>query len=154
MVTQYCNDVARQYSQMQSNDDIGAISAAAAAAATATESASEPVVKKTRPSLFDDYGNDDECLQAVPSSTTIAAQLNQYLETKFDKETDECLSFWVDNRNIFDKLFIPAIVALSVPASSAPVERVFSFSGIFCRPHRSRISDANLERLTFLRCNQ
>jgi hypothetical protein len=90
----------------------------------------------------------------VPSSTTIAAQLNQYLETKFDKETDECLSFWVDNRNIFDKLFIPAIVALSVPASSAPVERVFSFSGIFCRPHRSRISDANLERLTFLRCNR
>jgi hypothetical protein len=40
-----------------------------------------------------------------------------------------------------------------VPASSAPVERVFSQSGIMMRPHRAKMSDLTLETLVFLKCN-
>ena len=40
-----------------------------------------------------------------------------------------------------------------VPATSAPVERVFSQSGLILHPNRSRISDTLLEHLVFLKCN-
>jgi len=42
---------------------------------------------------------------------------------------------------------------LCTPASSAPVERVFSQSGLLLRPHRARMSDKLLESLVFLKCN-
>lgn len=42
---------------------------------------------------------------------------------------------------------------LCVPASSAPVERIFSKSGILMRPHRSRLSKDTLSKLTFVQCN-
>jgi hypothetical protein len=35
----------------------------------------------------------------------------------------------------------------------APVERVFSRSGLLLRPHRARMSDQMLEHLVFLKCN-
>lgn len=40
-----------------------------------------------------------------------------------------------------------------VPASSAPVERIFSQSGLIMRPNRARMSDSVLESLVFLKCN-
>jgi len=42
---------------------------------------------------------------------------------------------------------------LCVPASSVPVERVFSQSGLIIKPNRARMSDALLEELVFLKCN-
>lgn len=42
---------------------------------------------------------------------------------------------------------------LSVPASSAPIERVFSHGGIIMRPHRARLGDTMLSKLIFLKCN-
>jgi len=42
---------------------------------------------------------------------------------------------------------------LCTPASSAPVERGFSQSGLLLRPHRARMSDKLPESLVFLTCN-
>ena len=42
---------------------------------------------------------------------------------------------------------------LAVPASSAPVERVFSNSGLIVRPHRAKMSDKLLESLVFAKCS-
>jgi len=42
---------------------------------------------------------------------------------------------------------------LCVPASSAPVERVFSQSGLIIRPNRAKMSNSLLESLVFLQCN-
>jgi len=41
---------------------------------------------------------------------------------------------------------------LCVPASSTPVERVFSQSGLVMRPNRARMTDTLLE-VVFLKCN-
>jgi len=42
---------------------------------------------------------------------------------------------------------------LCCPAMSAPVERVFSHSGLIMRPHRARMTDQLLETLVYLKCN-
>ena len=65
----------------------------------------------------------------------------------------DCLSFWQRSQATLSKLYLPAMRALSVPASSAAVERVFSHGGIIMRPHRSRMSDKLLSNLVFLKCN-
>jgi len=49
-------------------------------------------------------------------------------------------------KSIFESLFC-------IPASFAPVERVFSKSGLLMRPHRARMSDDTMEMLMFLACN-
>ena len=54
----------------------------------------------------------------------------------------------------FNKLFPLAMGTLSVPATSAPVERVFSRGGIIMRPHRAQLSDKLLSNLIFLKCDQ
>jgi len=41
-----------------------------------------------------------------------------------------------------------------VPASSAPVERVFSYGGVIVRPHRARPEDQMLSALIYLKCNE
>ena len=41
---------------------------------------------------------------------------------------------------------------LCVPASSAPVERVFSYGGI-ARLHRAKLSDVMLSAVVYLKCN-
>jgi len=47
---------------------------------------------------------------------------------------------------LFDRLFC-------IPASSAPVERVFSQSGLIMTARRARMSNAVFESLVFLKCN-
>jgi len=55
------------------------------------------------------------------------------------------LTFWSANRSRLSKLFPLAMRVLSISASSAPVERVFSHGGLIMRPQHSRLSDQNFE---------
>lgn len=41
-----------------------------------------------------------------------------------------------------------------IPATSAPVERVFSHGGIILRPHRARMSDDLLSSLVYMKSNR
>ncbi|XP_078021628.1 zinc finger BED domain-containing protein 4-like [Epinephelus lanceolatus] len=77
-------------------------------------------------------------------------QLNNYLGLCCGQA---CLSFWDANRGILPALFPVTSRALSVPASSAPAERVFSHGGIIMRPHRARLADKTLSNLIFCKCN-
>ena len=43
---------------------------------------------------------------------------------------------------------------LCIPASFAPVERLFSIAGKVFRPDRCRLKDKTFEELMFIRCNQ
>ena len=98
--------------------------------------------------LFANY----DSKQTTQSSGTTIQQMNKYLEME---STDvDCLTFWFDKRCVLDKLVHAALRALGVPASSAPVERVFSQGGIILTPHRTRMSDKLLSKLIFIKCNQ
>ena len=105
---------------------------------------SAPPLKRTK--LFANYTRASPA--PIPSSLQ---HISKYLEMT-DLE-DDCLSFWQHNQAALSKLYLPALRALSVPASSAAVERVFSHGGIIMRPHRARMSDKLLSNLVFLKCN-
>ena len=69
---------------------------------------------------------------------------------------DEC----IDNMLVFHKSSVYktlsklATKVLCVPATSAPVERVFSQSGFLFRQHRASMSKKMLQMLTMLKCNK
>jgi len=75
--------------------------------------------------------------------------INNINDEQFDAELLP-LSKLSEQYSSLNPLFV---TVLCVPASSAPVERVFSKSGLIMRPHRARMSDSMLETLVFLACN-
>ena len=86
----------------------------------------------------------------------LATQLRKYLEMDCDYDATDnscCLPFWQVNKQTLNLLFKPALRALSVPASSAPVERIFSHGGIVMSPPRARMTDKTLTSIVFLKCN-
>jgi hypothetical protein len=105
-----------------------------------------------RPKLLASYWNKPSTGTNIPS--TSLHQLNKYLAMEWTDSDEDCLSFWKQNSTVLDKLFLPALRALSVPASSSAIERVFSQGGIIFRPHRARMSDKLLSHLIFLKCNK
>ena len=82
---------------------------------------------------------DDKLVSYIAAINQESFDAEQYPHIYGDKEYC-CL------RPLFSRLF-------SVPATSAPVERVFSQGGIIMRPHRAKMSDDSLEMLRYLRCN-
>lgn len=96
--------------------------------------------------LFSDYRK----RRKQDPTTNPETQLNNYFGLCCGQP---CLSFWDANRAVLPALFPVAMKALSVPASSAPVERVFSHGGIIMRPHRARLADKTLSNLIFCKCN-
>uniref|UniRef100_A0A8C2HU02 HAT C-terminal dimerisation domain-containing protein n=1 Tax=Cyprinus carpio TaxID=7962 RepID=A0A8C2HU02_CYPCA len=53
----------------------------------------------------------------------------------------------------FPALYQLATQVFCIPATSAPIERVFSHGGILMRPHRARLSSTMLSNLMLLKCN-
>ena len=61
--------------------------------------------------------------------------------------------FWLKYEKEWPELAAYTKAILTVPASSAAVERVFSVGGSILRPSRRRLSDRLFEMLMFLKCN-
>ncbi len=83
-------------------------------------------------------------------------QVRKYLEhvDSLLEPSQSALEFWMVHRDRYPSLSRLALQTLAVPATSAPVERVFSRGGIIMRPHRARTSSKLLEMLMFLKCNE
>ncbi len=109
-------------------------------------------VKKQRTSLFDHYNTST---LNVDHSQQYERQLQHYLDTinsvTFDRQNVTLSDIFASSEfSLLQGLFHRVLCA---PASSAPVERVFSRSGLLLRPHCARMSDQMLEHLVFLKCN-
>jgi hypothetical protein len=71
----------------------------------------------------------------------------------FSREASDDCGLIFKKASVYPYLNVLALRLLCVPASSAPVERVFSTSGFIMRPHRSSMSKDLLAKLTFLKVN-
>ena len=108
-----------------------------------------PSYKRKR--LFSGY---DSPKTSVKNKRSCVYGLIESEISMFDKEhgNDGYLVFV--KKNSYPYLHRLATRVLCIPATSAPVERVFSSSGILMRPHRSRLSKNMLSMLTLLKCNR
>ncbi|XP_078138844.1 uncharacterized protein LOC144538503 [Centroberyx gerrardi] len=104
------------------------------------------------PRLLSRYKAHKKCSSGQNSS--IVTQISKYFDVIQDSDIDNALVFWEKYHDRFPQLHMLALKVLSVPASSAPVERVFSRGGIIMRPHRARLGHRMLQSLMFLKCNQ
>ena len=88
-------------------------------------------------------------------NVSVGGQLECYYNfIRQDNDETSCsLSFWKRNHKKLHLLFPLALQVLAVPATSAPVERLFSAGGLIMRPHRSRAGADLVSCLTVLKTN-
>ncbi|KAK0151186.1 Zinc finger BED domain-containing protein 4 [Merluccius polli] len=70
--------------------------------------------------------------------SSVQAELIRYIQVSSDEVEADCLGFWKRHAKVFPRLYLVAMRVLAVPATSAPVERVFSHGGLIMRPHRAK----------------
>lgn len=109
----------------------------------------EPPKKKLCSSLFRNYRQSFVANPVVNHESLMTKYLTTINSPEFNSEASPNIctsSDYVCLRPLFSRVF-------SVPASSAPVERIFSHSGLIMKPHRASMSDSLLEALVYLKCN-
>ena len=80
--------------------------------------------------------------------------IDRYLSSPCQPMETDPAKFWKENENEYGQsLLRMAKEILSIPSSSAPVERLFSIAGKVFTPSRCRLQDSRFEQLMFIRCN-
>jgi hypothetical protein len=110
---------------------------------------------------FEDSDNDNVHEESViiPTSRTQGdqsqppdpAELTQYMSMRRTSAQKSPLETWIQLRDSFPTVHRMAMDFLSIPGTSAHVERVFSVAGIICSPRRSRLMPKTLQHQLSLR---
>ena len=101
-----------------------------------------------RPRLFQFMEEEDN---TAPADTP--QEVQEYLGEKSLPYQANPLQYWQTNEHRFPQLAKLAQFYLAIPASSAPVERIFSTAGKIFTPERACLADSNFEALMFIKCN-
>ena len=102
--------------------------------------------------LFDYLDADEPITTGVAGSSE--SEVEEYLAQPPIEKTSDPLQFWQTHEKKWPNLATLASRYLAIPASSAPVERLFSVAGKVFRPERASLSDKRFEELMFIRCNK
>lgn len=87
------------------------------------------------------------------SGDFVKMEVSQYLlEPCFDGI--DPLKYWKENTDKYPTLAKLARTYLTVPATSAPVERLFSIARKAFRPDRCRLGDSTFQMLMMIKCNE
>ena len=86
----------------------------------------------------------------LPKETSHELEISKYLEEPIVDHKTDPLEYWKSKSEQFPILSAIAEATLAVPASSAPVECLFSIAGKVFRPDHCRLSDAKFESLMFI----
>ncbi|CAM4570379.1 unnamed protein product [Leuciscus chuanchicus] len=112
--------------------------------------ASPPEAPQKKLKMFSHY-------QKTPSSTnnkpSVHAQLTAFLDLITKQVSVPCFEFWQQHKAKFPALYQLATQVFCIPATSAPIERIFSHGGILMRPHCARLSSVILSNLMLLKYN-
>lgn len=77
-----------------------------------------------------------------------------FAETPSISEDADVFEFWTKHESLYPDVADIAFDLLTIPASSAPVERLFSTAGSVSAGKRNRISGDKLEREVFIKKNK
>ena len=117
-----------------------------------TRTGNESPMKRRKFFSFIDKASSAPSPKQVCDATRLREEIRSYIELKYN-EDEQGVEFWNINQNKYPLLYSMALKYLSIPATSAPVERLFSSSGYIMRPHRSKLIPEHLIEATLLRCN-
>ena len=87
------------------------------------------------------------------NETNIEKEVQDYLSEVSLPEDSDPLLYWQTKSSAMPTLGTLAKKYLTIPATSASMERLFSVAGRICRPDRCRLSDKQFERLLFIKTN-
>jgi hypothetical protein len=119
----------------------GNISSAATSSLSST-----PKPKRRKLFIYNDNSDGyTDALPALDPATEIEIYLNDTARIRFSE-------YWLDSRMNLLKKLVTRI--FSVQASSAPVERVFSYAGLILSPRRANMGEQLFRDLVFLKVNQ
>ena len=93
---------------------------------------------------------------STPNHTPQQERLETYLSDQssvLDEKIDT-IHFWVQNQEKYPDLAPVAFDLLIIPATSTPIERVFSAAGLVIAGKRNRLSATRLEREVFIKKNK
>ena len=119
-------------------------------------SSSEPLPKKRKqePSKLLSYlFSEDNTSSTSKSLNSLEAEISRYFSEPCLPEQGDPFDFWKEHSTIYLKISTLACRYLSIPASSGPIERLFSIGGKFFRPERCRLSGSVFEKLMNIKCN-
>ena len=93
------------------------------------------------------------CYHSATALCIYTKQIDEYFGASVSSQDDDPLQYWELSQSQFPELSKLACKYLHVPASSAPVERLFSIAGKVFRLDRRNLTDQRFEMLMFIGCN-
>ncbi|XP_053205955.1 zinc finger protein 618-like [Panonychus citri] len=114
--------------------------------------------------INDDSGISNSPIMPVTDGTQLAHKFstNTNTMTSFDLEIDsyllardtkDLLEFWDERKSAWPSLYKLALAVLAVPATSVPVERLFSIAGLTLNKKRSQLHPERLSKICFIHDN-
>ena len=121
---------------------------------SASTDMTSPPCKRTRIDEDDLFGFMDSATTAANARSSVTAdEIDDYLSQTCTNRTSDPLNFWKLQEKNLPCLALLAEKYLCFPATSGPVERLFSIAGKVYRPDRCLLKDKTFEALMFVRCN-
>ena len=114
------------------------------------EPTGQPPPKKLKGDIFSFMKSKSERKRHKSSTNN---EIASYLSVPCEDMDYDPLVFWNTNGTQYPTLSKMARKYLAVPASSAPVERLFSIAGKVFRPDRCSLKDDTFEKLMIVKCN-
>ena len=117
------------------------------------EALSPPPKKKQKTDDFFDFMSP---VPRTPRKRNISGAVNEldsYLQEPCEEMDSDPLDYWKINHIQYPTLARLANKLLAIPATSAPVERLFSIAGKVFRPERCSLKDETFEKLMMIKCN-
>ena len=112
-----------------------------------------PPKKKPRSDDFFDFMSPVSKPHRKRNISGAVNELETYLEESCQEMDTNPLDYWKINYINYPTLAKLANKLLSTPATSAPVERLFSIAGKVFRPERCSLKDDTFEKLMMIKCN-
>lgn len=108
-----------------------------------------PLQPAKKPRLLDFCSVSNQCSSRSTITTANDADIEFQMYCEQPRLDVDPLMFWAQRRDT--QLSIVALRLISVPCSSAPVERLFSKAGVILNQRRTRTASSKLEKLIFLK---